>query len=110
MDEVGSAMRHSDHPNCKCVPFIYQNPMSGQTEIYSVFWIIKEERMDVGEVITRDFVAPASKIVLFYLFSNFFRYFRRGSKSIFIRNWTDINKRSATPNPSNQLITRTTNH
>jgi len=54
-DEVGTAVSHSPDPNCRLVPFI-----DGRTgQAYSLLWPI--ERLDNGDLATRDFVPSGSK-------------------------------------------------
>ncbi|KAF9583170.1 Tubulin--tyrosine ligase-like protein 12 [Lunasporangiospora selenospora] len=51
MDEVGSALRHSDTPNSVCAPFIY---IGRGTVSYSVLFPIED--IPKGGMMTRDFV------------------------------------------------------
>ena len=51
MDEVGTAIGHSDTPNCACVPFI--DAKSGAA--YSVMWPLRD--IAPGELLTRDYTA-----------------------------------------------------
>ncbi|EOA33509.1 hypothetical protein CARUB_v10019785mg [Capsella rubella] len=56
MDELGSALRHSDEPNFKVAPFLFMP--SGKLESavsYSVMWPIKNSQK--GDECTRDFLA-----------------------------------------------------
>ena len=56
MDEVGTAMRHSDEPNFAVHPFIYSPNMKldDHTITYSIAWPIKD--INDGDVIYRDFL------------------------------------------------------
>jgi tubulin--tyrosine ligase-like protein 12 len=49
MDELGSAVIHSDEPNCRIIPFIH----AADQATYSILFPIKD--IDEGEQITRDF-------------------------------------------------------
>lgn len=49
MDEVGSALTHSNNPNMKCSPFAY----AVNNVIYSLIWPIAN--IEKGDVCTRDF-------------------------------------------------------
>ncbi|KAF9408587.1 Tubulin--tyrosine ligase-like protein 12, partial [Podila epigama] len=51
MDEVGSAISHSDTPNCVCTPFIY---VGRGTVSYSIIFPIQD--IPLGAALTRDFV------------------------------------------------------
>ncbi|KAG0328582.1 Tubulin--tyrosine ligase-like protein 12 [Dissophora globulifera] len=51
MDEVGSAMAHSETPNCVCAPFIY---VGRGTVSYSIIYAIED--IPKGGALTRDFV------------------------------------------------------
>ncbi|KAG0340073.1 Tubulin--tyrosine ligase-like protein 12 [Podila humilis] len=51
MDEVGSAMGHSENPNCICAPFIY---VGRGTVSYSIIYPIED--IPKGAMMTRDFV------------------------------------------------------
>ncbi|KAF9393113.1 Tubulin--tyrosine ligase-like protein 12 [Podila verticillata] len=51
MDEVGSAMRHSETPNCICAPFIY---VGRGTVSYSIIFPIQD--IPKGGMLTRDFI------------------------------------------------------
>ncbi|EFH65406.1 predicted protein [Arabidopsis lyrata subsp. lyrata] len=56
MDELGSALRHSDEPNFKVAPFLFMP--SGKLESavsYSVMWPIKNSQK--GDECTRDFLS-----------------------------------------------------
>ncbi|XP_010428834.1 PREDICTED: tubulin--tyrosine ligase-like protein 12 [Camelina sativa] len=56
MDELGSALRHSDEPNFKVAPFLFMP--SGKLESavsYSVMWPIKS--LQKGDECTRDFLS-----------------------------------------------------
>ncbi|CAD5317472.1 unnamed protein product [Arabidopsis thaliana] len=56
MDELGSALRHSDEPNFKVAPFLFMP--SGKLESavsYSVMWPIKHSQK--GDECTRDFLS-----------------------------------------------------
>ncbi|CAH1183005.1 unnamed protein product [Ceutorhynchus assimilis] len=48
MDEIGSALQHSDTPNCRIVPFAYIND-----GIYSLLFL--HENMEEGDLAYRDF-------------------------------------------------------
>ncbi|RKO90012.1 hypothetical protein BDK51DRAFT_27285 [Blyttiomyces helicus] len=52
MDEVGTAVSHSDAPNVAIVPFIYVSPAGAIP--YSVMWPVK--RIEEDEIVTRDYV------------------------------------------------------
>lgn len=56
MDEVGTAMRHSDQPNFAVHPFIFSpnNKLDEHTITYSIAWPIHD--IDEGEIIYRDFL------------------------------------------------------
>lgn len=49
MDEVGTAVTHSNHPNCRIVPFVYINDQI----TYSILFPIED--IKEAEIITRDF-------------------------------------------------------
>ena len=49
MDEVGSAISHSEDPNFRCAPFLFVN--NGLS--YSIIWPIKDIRE--SDLITRDY-------------------------------------------------------
>jgi len=53
MDEIGSAVWHSDTPNVKTCPFLFVDDKS-QLVSYTLLWPIKD--LQAGEVITRDYV------------------------------------------------------
>ncbi|XP_004537531.1 tubulin--tyrosine ligase-like protein 12 [Ceratitis capitata] len=55
MDEVGSAITHSDDPNFRLVPFLYLNTQT----TYSLLFPIRD--CDYEEQVTRDFVEYVSK-------------------------------------------------
>ncbi|XP_050295161.1 tubulin--tyrosine ligase-like protein 12 [Anthonomus grandis grandis] len=48
MDEIGCAVRHSDVPNCRIVPFVYANE-----GLFSLLFL--QENMDEGDFASRDF-------------------------------------------------------
>ncbi|XP_066594754.1 tubulin--tyrosine ligase-like protein 12 [Prorops nasuta] len=50
MDELGSAIRHSDTPNCRTVPFFYLPERSAYTLLFPITDI------EPDDVITRDFI------------------------------------------------------
>ncbi|KAH7297146.1 hypothetical protein KP509_26G055800 [Ceratopteris richardii] len=56
MDELGSALRHSDNPNFRVSPFMYMPDGSLQSAIssYSLLWPVKDA--DKGDECTRDFL------------------------------------------------------
>ncbi|KAF5275181.1 hypothetical protein FQR65_LT04213 [Abscondita terminalis] len=56
LDEVGSAIHHSDSPNCRIVPFLYIPERS----TYSIIFPIKD--IKCGEMITRNFVEKPTGI------------------------------------------------
>lgn len=51
MDEVGSALGHSETPNCICAPFIY---VGRGTVSYSIIFPIQD--IPKGGMLTRDFI------------------------------------------------------
>mmetsp|Transcript_27904 Transcript_27904/g.39321 ORF Transcript_27904/g.39321 Transcript_27904/m.39321 type:complete len:1031 (-) Transcript_27904:63-3155(-) len=61
LDEVGSAIGHSDEPNTTCMPFIYVSLPSSSNEnnggptsaAFSLLWPVRDIKQ--GEFITRDF-------------------------------------------------------
>lgn len=50
MDEFGSAIRHSDNPNVRCVPFLFQP----SNIMFSLIW--PTEDLVSGQEITRDYL------------------------------------------------------
>ena len=56
MDEVGSALQHSDVPNCVVHPFTYcpTGIMDEKTITYSIMWTLQD--IKVNEVLNRDFL------------------------------------------------------
>lgn len=56
MDEVGSAMLHSDQPNFAVHPFMYSpnNKLDDHTITYSIAWPLSN--IDEGDIIYRDFL------------------------------------------------------
>ena len=56
MDEVGSAISHSEDPNFRCVPFLYGDAIKNAS--FSVIWPVKDVHQ--SQVVTRNFY-PSSK-------------------------------------------------
>ncbi|RKP10544.1 tubulin-tyrosine ligase family-domain-containing protein [Thamnocephalis sphaerospora] len=55
MDEVGSAIRHADAPNCRVIPFVFiRGPSANDSLPYSIFYPLQD--LKSGERVTRDMV------------------------------------------------------
>ncbi|CAI0387820.1 unnamed protein product, partial [Linum tenue] len=55
MDELGSALRHSDEPNFRVAPFLYMPEGTLESAVsYSILWSIRN--VDSGDECTRDFL------------------------------------------------------
>lgn len=56
MDEVGSAVWHSDNPNCRIVPFVYSTDQIA----YSIMFLTKD--VDAGDFIFKDFAEGINNV------------------------------------------------
>ncbi|CAM9100823.1 unnamed protein product [Phaeothamnion confervicola] len=54
LDEAGSAVRHSDNPSAKMIPFVYYTGACEEARICSILWPIRN--LSCGETVTRDFL------------------------------------------------------
>lgn len=58
MDEVGSAVQHSEEPNFACQPFFFIPLGIG----FSLMWPLRD--LEKGDVVTRNFLPPSNSILL----------------------------------------------